>query len=268
MKKSSALAHKRLLQKERRQEKADQRRLQKENTFWEEAEAAVDDYEYQQMLKTVQAESLRMAAMNTPSSTAAKTRTRRLSLKTSRFDEYGPMEEQEEARLKECEKLDRRLKRLKHEIKENLRYKRRLAPYGHLSIRSGTYRRTTGKRLTEEERRAVLHCFEMCVQENQSRIVSTVAPIQRTAHYLGIATKTVKDVLSGINHKDQRGRYIRTSHAEIFEPYIRNLAEQWNMKGTPVTLKKLHKGLRIFWGDTHQIPSRETIRKLLHKMGV
>lgn len=91
------LAHKRLLQKERREEKTDQRRLHKENTVWEEAEAAADDYEYQQMLKTVQAESLRMAAMNTQSSTTAKTRTRRPTLKMSCFEEYGPMEEQEEA---------------------------------------------------------------------------------------------------------------------------------------------------------------------------
>ena len=117
---------------------------------------------------------------------------------------------------------------------------------------------TTGKKLTEEERRAVLHCHEMCEQEGASSI-------RRTAHYLGIAAKTIKDVLNGINSEDGRGRYMRSRPAEVFEPYILNLVDQWNTKGTPVTIKKLHKALRTFWGDTHTIPSNETIRKLLHK---
>ncbi|KAF9271883.1 hypothetical protein BGZ68_002940, partial [Mortierella alpina] len=64
--------HKRLLQGERREEKADQRRLRKDNSVWEDAEAAAEDYQYEHMLKTVQAESLRMAAMNSEWSPAAK----------------------------------------------------------------------------------------------------------------------------------------------------------------------------------------------------
>ncbi|KAF9947163.1 hypothetical protein BGZ70_002841 [Mortierella alpina] len=209
MKLSPALAHKRRLQRERREEKADQRRLDKENSIWEDVEAIAEEQEYQDVLKAAQAESLKMAAMNAQSSFAPITHTKPSKLKMSRSEEHGPMEEAEEARQQEYEQLDRRLKRLKREIKDNLRVYRRLAPYGHHSTRSDTHRRTTGKRLTEEERRAVLHCYEMCVQENQKRIVSTVAPMQRTAHYLGIATKAVKDVLS----KDQRGGNIRTSRA-------------------------------------------------------
>ena len=79
----------------------------------------------------------------------------------TRLEEYGPMEEEEEARLKECENLERRLKRLGQDIKDAQRYKRRVAPYGHHSDRSDTYRRSTSKRLTEEEQRAERDCFEM-----------------------------------------------------------------------------------------------------------
>ncbi|CAO3568836.1 unnamed protein product [Mortierella alpina] len=227
MKISSAHAHNRRVKRQRREEKADQLRLFKENAVWEEAEEAADDYEYQRMLEAVQVESLKMAAMNNQWSSDTKTRTSIPTRKMSRLQEYGPMEEEEEARLKECEKLERRLKRLRQDIKDAQRYKRRVAPYGHHSDRSETYRRSTGKRLTEEEQRAVRHCFEMCNQENrQARIVSTADPAERTAHYLGVATKTVKAVLGGINHQDKRGRYIHTHHVEVFDFYIRNLAEQ------------------------------------------
>ena len=71
-----------------------------------------------------------MAAMNNQWS-SNKTRSSRPTRKMSRLEEYGPMEEKEEARLKQCEKLERRLKRLRQDIKDAQRYKQRVAPYGH-----------------------------------------------------------------------------------------------------------------------------------------
>ncbi|CAO3564586.1 unnamed protein product [Mortierella alpina] len=75
MKISSAHAHNRRVKRQRREEKADQLRLCKENAIWEEAEEAADDYEYQRMLEAFQAESLKMAAMNNQRSSDTKTRT-------------------------------------------------------------------------------------------------------------------------------------------------------------------------------------------------
>ncbi|KAF9939998.1 hypothetical protein BGZ70_006380, partial [Mortierella alpina] len=40
------------------------------------------------------------------------------------------------------------------------------------------------------------------------------------------------------------------------------------MAGRPVTTKKLRKALADFWGDTHEIPSVQTIRKLLRDSGL
>ncbi|KAF9570997.1 hypothetical protein EC968_001138 [Mortierella alpina] len=176
----------------------------KENTTSEDAEASEDDHEYQQMLKAVEADTRKFVALNTQwSSTAAKARTQPPTPTMSYREEYGFMEEKEEVLLKECEKLERQLKKLKREIKDNLHFKRRLAPYNPPLDRSVKYRRNTRKLLTEEERRMILRCFELCKQENRARIgVSTATPIQRTAHYLGMTAETVKDALSGINHQD------------------------------------------------------------------
>ena len=88
------------------------------------------------------------------------------------------------------------------------------------------HRRTTGRKLSQEERRAVLHCFEVCRREKEARIVSTEDLTLRTATYLGIASKTVRDVLAMRNTKDRRGQYIRVRDAQIFKPYHRNLVEQ------------------------------------------
>jgi len=52
------------VKRQRLEEKADQLRLCKENTVWEEVEEVADDYDYQRMLEAVQAESLKMAAMD------------------------------------------------------------------------------------------------------------------------------------------------------------------------------------------------------------
>jgi hypothetical protein len=93
------VAHKRRLQKELREDRADQELLKRQNREREVAEAAADDYEYQAMLEAVKADSLRMIAMNSKRPEA------------DRFgpSEYRPMEEQEAHQLQDNEKLRRLL---------------------------------------------------------------------------------------------------------------------------------------------------------------
>jgi hypothetical protein len=259
------IAFKRRRQKEEHEEKADLELLDSQNREWEEAEAAADEYDYQQILRAIEVDSQRMVAMNTQSTST--TSTQHPTMDHFTLKEYRPMEENEATLLREKERLDRQVKKMKAQIKK-LQQLKHYAPYGYLLPRSSVHQRRSGKTLTDEERRAVLHCFEMCEQEGIQRIVSTAAPVQRTAHYLGMATKTVQSALIGIKARDKRGQYIRTLRSEVFEPYIRNLVKQWNLEGTPVTIKKLHKSLREFWGSTHQIPTLETIRQHLHRMGL
>jgi hypothetical protein len=262
------IVSKRRRQKEAREERADLELLGGQNRDWEEAEAAADEYEYQQILKEVEIESQRMAEANKQWALATRTRVKNYIYDQSIPQEYSPMEEKEAAQLRETERLDRKIKKQKTELKHLQRLNQRYAPYGHLLPRSHDHRRRSGKVLTDDERRAVLHCFGMCQQEHLQRIVSTVAPIQRTAHYLGMSTKTVKEVLKGIKTRDKRGRYIRTLRSKDFEPYILNLTKEWNLEGTPVTLKKIRKSLRENWGGTYLIPSFEALRRQLHRMGL
>lgn len=251
-------------QEEGRKDRADQALLDNQNRDWEEAEAAADEYDFLQALKSAKLESQRIAEANTQW-TATRTR---VKPPVQDLSEFSPMEVKEEALLRGQEKLDRERKKLKTEMRNFQRLKQRYAPYGHLLPRSHSHRRRSGMVLTDDERRAVLHCYEMCLQEHSKQVISTVAPIQRTAHYLGMATKTVQDAVKGIKTRDKRGRYIRTLSSTIFEPYISNLAKEWNMEGTPVTLKKIRKSLRDNWGGTHEIPSFETLRRHLHRMGL
>lgn len=185
-----------------------------QNREWEEAEAAADEYDYQQILRAVEVDSQRMVAMNTQSTSTTSTQFKHPTTDRSTL-EYRPMEETEATLLREKERLDRQVKKMKAQIKK-LQQLRHYAPYGYLLPRSSVHQRRSGKTLTDEERRAVLHCFEMCEQEGIQRIVSTAAPVQRTAHYLGMATKTVQSVLMGIKAKDKRGQYTRTLSSKDF----------------------------------------------------
>jgi len=235
---------------------------------WEGAEAIADEEDYQQLLREVEIESRRMAEMNMASA-ARRARAKSPMADRPSLDKYRPMEEWEENLLTKYERMERQNRTLKAEIKDLRRFHRRYAPYGQHLPRSNTHQRRSGKGLTDDERRAVLHCYEMCEQETMHRIISTAAPVQRTAHYLGMASKTVQSVLlGGIKTRDERGRYVRTLACKVYEDYIRNIAKQWNLEGKPVTLKKLHKNLRDNWGGTHQIPTRETLRQHLRRMGL
>ncbi|KAF9287693.1 hypothetical protein BGZ68_001412 [Mortierella alpina] len=198
-------------------------------TTRKETEAAeADDEEYKQMLKDAEAKCKYWAAMNTQwsSSKTAAASAPKTNPHTSRHPmqplekishleegEYGAigMEAKEKALLKECEKLERQLTELKRETKDIQESNRRRVlaqpppAYGHGSQADHSndrYRRSAGKRLTEEERRAVLHCFQTCDEENRTRMVSTAGPLERTAYYLGIDADMVQAVVSGIKHRD------------------------------------------------------------------
>jgi len=67
------------------------------------------------------------------------------------------------------------------------------------------YKRQKGKRLSEDERRDVLHCVRICKAEKANwKYVSTADPIQRVASYLGMSHNTVRDVVLGRKTIDLR----------------------------------------------------------------
>ena len=234
------------------------------NREWEEAEAAVEDHDYQQAVRAALLDSQRMAEAN-----ALWTSTRtRVKSPVQYTSGYADLEVREAAVLRDREALDHQRRKLRTEKRAFERLKRRFAPYGHLLPRDIGHRRRSGKTLTDEERRCVLHLSSMLEQEVPLRFVSTAAPLQRAARYLGMATKTIRDAREGIKSRDKRGRYVRTLSSREYEAYILNRAKEWNMEGTAVTLKKIHKSLRDNWGGTHQIPSIETLRRHLHKIGL
>jgi len=154
------------------------------------------------------------------------------------------MEEQEGALLEETERLERQIKVLQFE-------KRRYVPLIRPSIRlDGQQGVSFHKRSVE-----VSSIASRYAGEKEARIVSTEDLTLCAATYLGITSKTVRDVLAMRNTKDRRGQYIRVRDADIFKPYLRDLAEQWNLKGAPVTIKKLCKGLRdsSCWCRRHHV---------------
>ncbi|KAG0055095.1 hypothetical protein BGZ83_009622 [Gryganskiella cystojenkinii] len=232
---SSTLSSRKRRQKEEREERADQELLESQNREWEEAVAAADEYEYQQILEDVRIDSKRMADLNANWVPTTRTCVKHHVQDQPIPSEYSPMGQSEATLLRKFEQQRRQIKKLKVELRMcDGHKKRRYAPYDHRLSRSHEHRRRSGKKLTDDERRAVLHCHEMCRQEHARPFIS----IQRTAHYLGMAVKTVQEVLSGIKTRDKRGRYIRTLRSKDFEPYILNLATEWNLEGTPVTLKR------------------------------
>jgi len=136
---------------------------------------------------------------------SAARRTRAKSPKADLYlDKYRPMKESEANDLAKYERLERKFRALKAEFNNYRRSHRLHAPYGQHLPRSNTHQRRSAKRLTDDERRAVFHCYEMCEQDSMHRIVSTAAAVQRTAHYLGMSPKTVLSVLlEGINTRDK-----------------------------------------------------------------
>ncbi|KAK3825946.1 MAG: hypothetical protein J3Q66DRAFT_329006 [Benniella sp.] len=71
--------------------------------------------------------------------------------------------------------------------------------------RTDQHRRRRGTKLSEDERRAILHMYEMCLQEKENgKSVTTADPILRTAVYFGASQNTVRDAILGRNVEDRR----------------------------------------------------------------
>lgn len=141
------------------------------------------------------------------------------------------------------------------------------SPFSGTLIRIDQHKRRKGTKLTEAERRAVLHCYEVCHEEKRKGAsVSTVDPFLRTAVYFGISQNTVRDAVAGKNLEDRRGMYSRFSSVRLIASDLRQRATQLNLSGSVVTLKRLHKFVRDTCPSTLKVPGRETIRKIMCSM--
>ncbi|KAF9081428.1 hypothetical protein BGX29_004530, partial [Mortierella sp. GBA35] len=180
-----------------------------------------------------------------------------------------PMSEVELAALERAETLERALKESSHRVKELERQlEQALPPLSGTLIRIDQHKRRRGTKLAGEERRAVLHCYEMCREEkNRGASVSTLDPFLRTAAYFGISQNTVRDAVHGKNLEDRRGMYSRFSSVRLIASDLRQKATELNLSGSAVTLKRLHKFVRDLWSLPFKIPGRETIRKMMCSMG-
>lgn len=125
--------------------------------------------------------------------------------------------------------------------------------------------------LTYEERRAVLHCYQVCVSEKAcGNNVTTSDPFLRSATYLGISQNTIRRVVLNKYTEDHRGRYTRSNcmwSTESLAFKLRERVIELNSAGRAVTLKRLRRHIADNVLHGLHIPSLESIRKLMHKMG-
>ncbi|KAI8356330.1 hypothetical protein B0O80DRAFT_506211 [Mortierella sp. GBAus27b] len=130
------------------------------------------------------------------------------------------------------------------------------------------YKRRRGKRLSMDERRAVLHCHKVCKHEQEAgQFVATANPILRTATYLGVSPKTIKSIIHNTDSEDRRGKYPRFVTTEAMAGDIKQLVNEMNIKGKPVTVGRIRRRLSDMWEGSF-IPKREAIRKTLHKLKI
>lgn len=129
------------------------------------------------------------------------------------------------------------------------------------------YKRRRGKKLTDEERRAVKHTIRhMFEEQGRGSFVKTKNPFLRAATYLGIAEATVRAVYHNKGLVDRRGKHVRFSNANLFGSDLRHYVNKLNLAGRPATLNRLRKYVVDTWPNT-KIPSKETIRRIMVNMG-
>jgi len=123
-----------------------------------------------------------------------------------------------------CQELELHLK--------NLQQSQEKKPPNGTTLHTDKYKRRKGIKLTEEERRSVLHCLELCVKEKRiSKSVSTSDPIGRTASYLGLSTRTVRDAHLNRNIEDLRGTHLRFSYIRLLASDLRQKTAELNLSG-------------------------------------
>ncbi|KAF9113525.1 hypothetical protein BGX27_001335, partial [Mortierella sp. AM989] len=189
-------------------------------------------------------------------------------------DEYAIQSERHQFQLKDA---NRQLKSLKQQLDDSqgLTYQlqEQLSESGPTSsIRTSVCidqnKRTKGKKLTDEERRAVLHCYQMCVKEKANgKSVATADPFSRTASYFGISQNTIRDAVFNRNIEDRRGRQTQFNPVRLLASDIRQRIVDLNIAGQAVTLNRLHRYIMGSLPCGSRTPSRESIRKLMCQMG-
>ena len=179
------------------------------------------------------------------------------------------MSEAELSALLRAEAMERALKESSHRIQGLERQlEQALSPLSDTIIRIDQHKQQKGTKLTGEERRTVLHCYEVCREEkHRGSVVSTMDPILRTGVYFGMSPHTVRDAVLGKNLEDRRGMYSRFSSVRLMASDLRQRAAKLNFSGSAVTLKRLHKFVRETWPLPFKVPGRETIRKMMCSMG-
>ncbi|KAF9437022.1 hypothetical protein BGZ76_002223 [Entomortierella beljakovae] len=139
----------------------------------------------------------------------AEASSREVPSKASKKDTFH--REEVKRLTKELHETTRKLRKseeLVDELKLHLKTARQVLekkPVNGSFLRTDKHKRHRGKKLTDEERRSVLHCLELCkLEKNEGKVVSTADPIARTATYLGLSTRTVKDASLDRNTQDLR----------------------------------------------------------------
>jgi hypothetical protein len=262
-------------QKELRDEKEDQEVSQELGRMWEESEAATEDADLERAIRLsqlVDAEDTEdtedtVEDMNDVNSLGESSTAGTISRKRPKKD--APSEDANAPTLELWSALNR-LKQENRLLRHQLRHSSEAVPplaINRIKIRIENYKRQKGKKLTQEERRAVLHMFEFLLEEKKNgKIVSTADPKQRIASYMGMSLTTVNDTVLNRNTQDRRGKHLRYIHANLFASDLRQIVLDLNTKGKCVSLNIIRNRLKDDFDDKFEIPGREAIRLAMLQM--
>lgn len=145
--------------------------------------------------------------------------------------------------VSEIDSLKRKIKMLQH----NNRLLKK-APSSRITVHA--YTRTKGKKVTIDDRRAVLHCYAVCQQENEAgKIVSTADPFGRTSNYLGISINTIRKIILQDDYTDERGKNARWAPADVYMDALQRLAIELNTQGKAINTRILRNRLKDMYKD-------------------
>ncbi|KAF9343229.1 hypothetical protein BGX26_006062, partial [Mortierella sp. AD094] len=186
---------------EGQEERADQQAVHEERLQWERVEELVDQEELIDQEELVGQEDTATALVHPASEPSPEP--------TADMDEE-PVETKTVLR-RQIRQANRKIRELESEslaMQQQLNKLRSIpvikTPAG-TGLRTEKHKRTKGKKLSDDERRAILHLLELCFQEkNLGKSVSTADPYLRTAIYFGVTQRTVRDAHMGKNLQDLR----------------------------------------------------------------
>ncbi|KAF9090988.1 hypothetical protein BGX27_002106 [Mortierella sp. AM989] len=135
------------------------------------------------------------------------------------------LKRQLKAMTRKAGKLEEEVQQLVQQL-NNMRAVTMAKPPSGTVLRTDKHKRLRGKKLTDDERRAALHCLELCnLEKNQGKSVSTADPFLRTAVYFGVSQRTIRDAYLGKNLQDLRVRQPNEDE-QLFNPGLPNEDEQ------------------------------------------